>query len=114
VSGPGIFNTSASFLLEAGTVEVAHPVGPPVTGDGSLRRRVYFVEPEELDHNWERWPCGEDLLACGVLLGALSVPLLLVLGGSRQREVVLVRDKTDEPEYPSTPTRGGGGEVHGH
>jgi diguanylate cyclase (GGDEF)-like protein len=37
-----------------------------------------------------------DVLACGVLLGALSVLLLLVLGGSRQREVVLVRDKTDE------------------
>jgi diguanylate cyclase (GGDEF)-like protein len=37
-----------------------------------------------------------DVLACGVLLGALSMLLFLVFSGSRQREVVLVRDKTDE------------------
>jgi diguanylate cyclase (GGDEF)-like protein len=37
-----------------------------------------------------------DVLACGVLLGALSMLLFLMLSGSRQREVVLVRDKTDE------------------
>jgi diguanylate cyclase (GGDEF)-like protein len=40
-----------------------------------------------------------DVLACGVLLGALSMLLFLVLSGSRQREVVLVRDKTDELQH---------------
>ncbi len=37
-----------------------------------------------------------SILACGLLLGAFSVLLFLVLSGSHQRDDVLVRDKTDE------------------
>jgi diguanylate cyclase (GGDEF)-like protein len=40
-----------------------------------------------------------SLLACGLLLGALGILLSLVLNRSRQRDLVLVRDKTDELQY---------------
>jgi diguanylate cyclase (GGDEF)-like protein len=40
-----------------------------------------------------------SFLACGLLLGALYILLLLVLNSSRQRDLVLVRDKTDELQH---------------
>ena len=40
-----------------------------------------------------------DVLACGLLLGALGILLLLVLNSSRQRDLGLVRDKTDELQH---------------
>jgi diguanylate cyclase (GGDEF)-like protein len=40
-----------------------------------------------------------SVLACGLLLGALSMLLLLVLNSSRQRGLVLVRDKRDELQH---------------
>lgn len=40
-----------------------------------------------------------SVLACGLLLGALCILLLLVLNSSRQRDLVLVRDKTDELQH---------------
>jgi diguanylate cyclase (GGDEF)-like protein len=40
-----------------------------------------------------------SVLACGLLLGALGILLFLVLNSSRQRDLVLVRDKTDELQH---------------
>jgi diguanylate cyclase (GGDEF)-like protein len=40
-----------------------------------------------------------SIFACGLLLGALSMLLFLALNGSRRRDVVLVRDKTDELQH---------------
>jgi diguanylate cyclase (GGDEF)-like protein len=40
-----------------------------------------------------------SILACGLLLGGLSVLLFLVFNGSRQRGLVLMRDKTDELQH---------------
>jgi diguanylate cyclase (GGDEF)-like protein len=40
-----------------------------------------------------------SVLACGLLLGALGTLLLLVLNSSRQRGLVLVRDKADELQH---------------
>jgi diguanylate cyclase (GGDEF)-like protein len=40
-----------------------------------------------------------SILACGLLLGALCILLLLLLNSSRQRDLVLVRDKTDELQH---------------
>ncbi len=39
------------------------------------------------------------IFACGLLLGALSMLLFLALSGSRRRDVVLVRDKTEELQH---------------
>jgi diguanylate cyclase (GGDEF)-like protein len=45
------------------------------------------------------WAWRHDVLACGLLLGALCILWLLMLNSSRLRDLVLVRDKTEELQH---------------